>query len=322
MAISSHPLGLLLALLFVMLFVSPLARSHTSDLCFGISEKLLRHYVLAHEQISGDHQLKQTLALENSKLRAGLDKTKAHLTTERNRVAQLEKDVKRRNTFFNALQDTKGLDRMIESQSDEIAKLKGIIANLNMTIDSKTGYHHSEVTDLKFEIDKLETTCRTTQKCLADSSQEHISLRDEIDRLRSQLSTQTAQHQASLVKLKDNYAHEIHPYKGAVETLFKLSEGTGDHLTAAAIFADALKCNGVNLARLGIDERRAQILCEFVRRGQSPYDLVQPQAAVLGFSLNPPRAPIPAPLLPPCRLCMCQLCPSLSLSDPGCNRTS
>ena len=173
-------------------------------------------------------------------------------------------------------------------------RLKENITDLNVTIDSKIAFHHAEVTDLESDIKKLEAAHRINQKRLADSRQENITLRDEIDRLKAQLSTKTVQHQATLVKLRNDHIQEIQPYKSAIKTLFKLSESTGDDLTTATIFADALKRNGINLSYLGIDERRARLLCEFVRRGQSTWDLVQPQATVLGFSLNPPKAPLPS----------------------------
>jgi hypothetical protein len=280
-----------LALPLALLFISPLARNHVLHVCSKIPEKVLLHYTLAHRQISGYYRFKQTLTLENSQLRADLDIMKADLTAEQNRVVQLQRGMKRRKTFISALQNSKELYRINESQSDEIKRLKEVIANLNTTIDSKIDFHNSKITDLKLEIDKLATAGQTTQKHLADSRQERITSRDEIDRLRSELDTQTAQHQASLSKLERDHSLEMRPYKGAIETLFRLSESTGDYLVAAAIFADALKSNGVSLARLGIDERRARVLCEFVGRGQFPGDPVQPQTTVLGFSLDPPRAP-------------------------------
>jgi hypothetical protein len=295
-----HSFRPVLTLPLALVLVSPLARNNVLHVCSKIPQKVLHHYALAHRQISDYYRFKQILTLENSQLRAGLDIMKADLTVEQNRVVQLERGMKRRKTFISALQNSKELYRINESQSGEIIRLKEVIANLNTTIDSKIDFHNSKLTDLKLEIDKLATAGQTTQKHLADSHHERITSRDEIDRLRSELDTQTAQHQASLSKLERDHALEMQPYKGAIETLYKLSESTGDHLAAAAIFADALKSNGVSLARLAIDERRARVLCEFVGRGQFPGDPVQPQATVLGFSLDPPRAsarvfaPVPA----------------------------
>jgi hypothetical protein len=286
-----RPSRLVLALSLALLFVSPLARNYVFNIFSKIPAKVLHHYTLAHRQVSDYYRSRQILTFENSQLRAGLGITKADLTAERDRVVQLERGMKLRKTFISALQNSKELYRINESQSDEIKRLKEVIANLNTTIDKKIDFHNSEITDLKLEIDKLAAAGQTTQKHLADSLQECITSRDEIDRLRSELDTQTAQHQASLSKLEHDHVLEMHPYKGTIETLCKLSESTGDYLTAAAIFADTLKSNGISLARLGIDERRARVLCEFVGRGQFPGDPVQPQATVLGFSLDPPRAP-------------------------------
>ena len=112
-AVLSHPLELLLALLLFMLSVSPLTRSHISDLCFDFSNKLLCHYRLVQGQIAGDRQFKEALTLGNTKLRVELEKTRAHLTIERNRVVQLEREMKRKKTFFNALKGPKELNRII-----------------------------------------------------------------------------------------------------------------------------------------------------------------------------------------------------------------
>jgi hypothetical protein len=77
-------------------------------------------------------------------------------------------------------------------------------------------------------------------------------------------------------------------HQRVVEVLHQLAEQTSaQELSAAITFARALQHAGINTSALGIQERRFEILSEFVYSGMGPGLVIQPQQYERGFRFIP-----------------------------------
>ena len=128
---------------------------------------------------------------------------------------------------------------------------------------------------------KVESATSIWQKLSGDYQNLKAAHAHDITKLQQQMHTTITQMQENINKL----LIEAGPRMQAIDVLCRLSEGHGESLTLATTFAKVLQGSRVNLGALGIDEKRVDVLWEFVSAGQRDDGWLQPQRVVKGFKL-------------------------------------
>jgi hypothetical protein len=153
------------------------------------------------------------------------------------------------------------LELDLASADDENKDLQSEVKNLEIYL----AHEKANATSFKERLQKLSGEYQDVK----------VSHEKELSAVESQKS--------KLQSVIDALVLESLPYKKLLETLFSMSEASGDQLTLAVAFARYLHADGVSLAALGIDKRRMDMLWEYVQAGQGEWCGVQPQRVERGF---------------------------------------
>ncbi|PSN67629.1 hypothetical protein BS50DRAFT_675702 [Corynespora cassiicola Philippines] len=114
---------------------------------------------------------------------------------------------------------------------------------------------------------------------LVESQVENQKLKDRLVAMEGQLEEKDADHQAA-IGAKDQ---QLAVFEKLLDAIHNLAEGTGHVLLIIVMWAKLLQEYGFNLVDLKIDQRRLELLLQYVLGGQRSDLAVQPQSSERGF---------------------------------------
>lgn len=216
-------------------------------------------------------EVQQALVDDNSKVQANVDKA-----SRDNKELQLALiNTRKQLKYFQEKGPNASVHQEKTDLEAEVENLRGRLADRTLETDRctlKIQNLEQVVSDRDTAIEKLEQAAEKAETCEKELHQENFKLQDDIADLQREISTKN-QHTTLLNRI----AHILHTLA---------STNDPDTLPVAVLFAKALYVDGINLVDLDIDQRRLDILAEYVQAGMSKDHPIQPQNSEPGFRLK------------------------------------